>query len=49
MFVTYDLVGSLRGTNRKGTFPPRGILDKLYYRMEKRQIERERERERERG
>ena len=34
-----NLVVSLRGTNREGTFPPGFILDKLYYRVE-REIDR---------
>ena len=33
------LVCSLRGTNREGTLPPGVILDKLYYRVERWQIE----------
>ena len=58
LFVTYDLISSLLGTKREGTFPPRVFLDKLYYRLERgtntgrervkeREWERRREKERE--
>ena len=40
-----ELVGSLLGTNKEGTFPPGALPEKLYFRM-KREMERERQRER---
>ena len=45
--IRNNLVGSLHGTNREGTFPPGVLLDKLLQREGERVRERERERDRE--